>query len=289
MFKDDAHLGMLWSYNDAKVMKSNGEVSDRYFTKRPDKTYFLKKDDTDNIIASGHNQSDFYTYEFSFPLNSFDKQDQTFVYGKAYNMLLVAGNTLDHYGIFTLDKAHAKHVHSQNNKEHADVWASNETAFRIGSPAEKDIYGNPVVAAFTSYDSGFDPLRDSNHFHYVASHIKDFAGRSTATSVLSWAALLAGIAGTVFVLFRLRRSSGTLSQTGHGIDLMQIRWIKALITSKYFRYIFIIPTLILFLIVIYVGFFDVQDGQRNIATVFTWTLWWSLIIFALYLLEGSGV
>lgn len=33
------------------------------------------------------------------------------------------------------------------------------------------------------------------------------------------------------------------------------------------------------LIIIYVGFFDIQDGQRNIATVFTWTLWWSLIIF----------
>ena len=286
MFKQDANLGMLGAYRDAKVMKSNGEVTDRHFTQRPDKTFYLQIDDSDDVLARGHHQNDFYTYEFAFPLETDDKQDVAFEPGKAYNMLLVAGNTLDHYGIFTLDKAHANHDHSKNNKEHVDVWASNETIFRIGSSAEKDIYGKAITAAFTGFDSGYDPSKKNNHFHYVASHLKDFTGRSSMTRIISWLSVILGLIGIGIILNRITTSSSKTSprKISEGFDLMKITWLKNLITSKYFRYIFIIPTLFIFLAIIYLGFFDVQDGQRNIATVFTWTLWWSLIIFSLILM-----
>jgi polyferredoxin len=286
MFKKDANLGMLGAYRDAKVMRSNGEVTDRHFTQRQDKTFYLKNDDHDHVLAKGHHQNDFYTYEFAFPLKSNDKQDVAFENGKAYNMLLVAGNTLDHYGIFTLDKAHANHDHSKNNQEHVDVWASNETMFRIGSSAEKDIYGRAVAAAFTGFDSGYDPTKNDNHFHYVASHLKNFAGRSSITRAISWLSVILGLIGVGIILNRITTSSSkhSLRKNSEGFDVMKIKWLKGLVTSKFFRYIFIIPTLFVFLAIIYLGFFDVQDGQRNIATVFTWTLWWSLIIFTLILM-----
>ncbi len=285
MFKDDANLGMLGAYNDAKVIKSDGEVSDRYFTQRQDKTFYLQNDDSDHVIAKGHHQNDYYTYEFAFPLKTYDSQDVSFEIGKAYNMLLVVGNTLEHYGIFTLDKAHANHDHSKNNKEHVDVWASNETTFRIGTPADRDIFGNPVMTTFNSYVSGFDMNKSENHFHYVNSHLKHFNGRSSLIKYITWFSILMGFTGVGFIFFRLRVYSGECVWEGHaGFNLMNIDWFRRFVTWKYFRFIFILPTLIIFLLIIFFGMFDIQDGHRNIATVFTWTLWWSLIIFALILL-----
>jgi polyferredoxin len=281
MFKKDANLGMLGAYRDAKVMKSNGEVSDRHFTQRPNKTFYLKNDDTDHISAKGNQQNHFYTYEFAYPLKTFDKQDISFEIGKAYNMLLVVGNTMKHYGIFTLDKAHANHDHSKSNAEHADVWASNETTFRIGEAADRDIYGNPVTAAFTSFDSGFDPSKKENHFHYAGISLKDFAGRSSMTGYVSLLSVVLGMFGVGIILNRSRPSSSNRPdhKEKEGFDLLKITWLKRMITSKYFRYAFIVPTMLIFLAITYLGFVDVQDGQRNIATVFTWTLWWSLVIF----------
>ena len=286
MFKNNPNLGMLGAYRDAKVVKSNGEVSDRHFTQRPNKTFYLEIDKEDHILLKGHHQNDFYTYEFAFPLKTFDSKDVEFELGKAYNMLLVVGNTLEHYGIFTLDKAHANHDHSKDNEEHADVWASNETTFRIGTPADSDIFGNPVVASFVSYNSGHDSSKKDNHFHYGGISLKDFNSRATFASYISWLSVILGLFGVGLILGRLRSSPhSSIGQKSEGFDLFKIKWVKWFTTWKYFRHIFIIPTLIIFLSVIYLGFFDTQDGQRNLATVFTWTLWWSLIIFT-FILAG---
>jgi ferredoxin len=278
---------MLGTYRDAKVMKSTGEVTDRHFITRPDKTFFLQIDDNDHIIAKGHHQNDFYSYEFAFPLKTFDRQDLDFKKGKAYNLLLVAGNTLEHHGIFTLDDAHKNHDHSKNNQEHADVWASNETTFRVGDAAEKDIFGNPVLTAFTSYDSGYAPSKNSNHFHYANVHLKDFEGRTLVTGYVSWIAIILGLAGIGLALVRFRSTHNKQGEFkgSEGIDLFKINWVKRFVTWNYFRHVFIMPTLIVFLTVIYLGFSDTQDGQRNVATVFTWTLWWTLIIFT-FILAG---
>jgi ferredoxin len=285
MFKDNPNLGMLGAYRDAKVMKSNGEVSDRFFTQRKNKTFYLENDNSDHIIAKGNHQNSFYTYEFAFPLKTNDKQDVSFEIGKAYNLLLMIGNTLDHYGIFTLDDAHANHDHSKNNEEHADVWASNETTFRIGTPADKDIFGNPAMTAFTTYSSGFDPDKNNSHFHYASTHIKDFEARSSLTQYIIWFSVLFTFIGVGIIFSRFRSSSDAKQdeKPEAGIDLMKISWIRQFITWRYFRHIFIIPTLAIFITIIIMGFSDTQDGQRNIATVFTWTLWWSLIIFTLIL------
>jgi hypothetical protein len=204
IFKDDPNLGMLGAYKDAKMMKSSGEVSDRYFTQHPNKTFFLKPDEEDHIISKGHFQNDYYMYELAFPLQTGDSNDVSFEYGKAYNLLLVVGNTLEHFGIFTLDKAHANHAHSKDNEEHVDVWASNETTFRIGTAAEKDIYGNPVIPTFTSYDSGHNPSKSETHFHYAGISLKDFTKRSSLSGYVSLISAVLIFMGVGIILFRFK-------------------------------------------------------------------------------------
>ncbi|HDZ62242.1 MAG TPA: 4Fe-4S binding protein [Nitrospirae bacterium] len=281
MFKDNPNLGMLGAYRDAKVMRSNGEISDRYFTQRKDKTFYLAQDAQDDILLNGHHQEDYYTYEFAIPLNTGDPKDISFEVGKAYNMLLVAGNTLDHYGIFTMDKAHANHNHSKNNKEHVDVWASNEETIRIGTPPDRDIFGNPADPVFASFESGFDPSKNSNHFHYAGVSLNDFTYRASMADYVIWLTIAIWLAGSGVIMYYLRkpRNNKPEDQSSSGFDLLKINWLRRFVATNYFRYLFIIPTLIVFLIIIFSGFFDVQDGQRNVATVFTWTLWWSLVIF----------
>jgi polyferredoxin len=278
MFKDDPNLGMLGSYRDAKVMRSNGEVTDRFFTQRKDKTFFLKKDGDDNIVAKGNGQDDLYTYEFAFPLRSDDDHDISFEWGKAYNMLLLIGNTLDHYGIFTLDDAHKNHDHSKNNREHADVWASNETTIRIGSAPDRDIFGNPVHPVFASYVSGFDPSK-TTHFHYAAHAIKDFARRADVSKMAGLLSVMLSFAGFGFIYVRTRRDP-VLEQVirEEKDDTMAPGWLRRFTEWRYFRAVFTVPTMIFFALIIYYGLVDVQDGRRNIATVYTWTIWWSLVI-----------
>lgn len=282
MFKDDPNLGMLGSYRDAKLLKSSGEVTDRHFIQRPDKTFFLAPDEQDDIVASGVHQNDFYTYELAFPLDSGDELDVAFEKDRAYNMLLAVGNTLEHHGIFTMDDSHKDHDHSKNNEYHVDVWASAETTFRIGSAASKDIFGASVAPVFAGFDSGFDPSKGPAHFHYAMEGFKDFAGRNIAAFI---AALLAAafVVWATFLGLRRIKASGA-EDPGRGIDLFRFAWVKRFVMWRHFRTFFIVPTLLIFIAIVVLGFMDVQDGRRNIATVYTWTLWWSIVIFSLVLM-----
>jgi hypothetical protein len=63
------------------------------------------------------------------------------------------------------------------------------------------------------------------------------------------------------------------------LNLLDIPWIGRFFKSSWFQPVFQIPTLIVFLIIILAGLFDIQEGNRNIATILTWTIWWAAIIF----------
>lgn len=287
MIKGDPNLGMLGAYTDAKVLTSRGVITDRHFTQRPDKTFFLAPDNFDHIKSAGARQDDLYTYEFSFPLDTGDKEDIALKKGSAYNILLAAGNTLEHHGIFTLDESHKDHDHSRNNKEHVDVWASAETTLRIGNPPRKDIFGNPVAPVHAGFTSGYDKDKSRTHFHYADLHMKDFPARSSLALTVGIGAALLGLLAMAIMLIRLGRR-GTVEIACHGnkrpVDLFGYGWIRRFLAWKYFRTAFIIPTLLIFVAIVVLGLMDIQDGRKNIATVYTWTLWWTLIIFSFIIL-----
>jgi hypothetical protein len=70
---------------------------------------------------------------------------------------------------------------------------------------------------------------------------------------------------------------------GQSLDLLEVRWIRRVLTSRVFQPALQIPLLLLMLILVALGFRDVQDGGVNVTTKLTWTIWWAAIIFTFFL------
>ena len=66
---------------------------------------------------------------------------------------------------------------------------------------------------------------------------------------------------------------------GQALNLLEVPWLRGLLTSRAFPPSLQIPLLALMAVVVLLGFFDVQDGGVNLATKLTWTIWWAGIIF----------
>ncbi len=80
----------------------------------------------------------------------------------------------------------------------------------------------------------------------------------------------------VYILYQ-RRAVGVAS--GQKLNLLDIPWLRRFLSSAWFQPVFQVPVLMVFLVIIAAGLFDVQQGDRNIATLLMWTIWWAAIIF----------
>ena len=89
------------------------------------------------------------------------------------------------------------------------------------------------------------------------------------------ALLSSGLAGIWIIA---QRKAAGIPQ-GQRLNLLDIPWIGRFVKSAWFQPVFQIPVLAFFLIIIAAGLFDVQAGDRNIATILMWTIWWAAIIF----------
>jgi polyferredoxin len=78
-----------------------------------------------------------------------------------------------------------------------------------------------------------------------------------------------------------RRSMGL--RAGEKVNFLEIPSVGRFLKSAWFQPVFQIPALIVFLIIIAAGLFDTQQGDRNIATLLMWTIWWAAIIFTFVL------
>lgn len=67
------------------------------------------------------------------------------------------------------------------------------------------------------------------------------------------------------------------------LNLLDIAWVRRLLTSPVLPPVLQIPLLGLMGVVVFLGFADVQDGGVNLATKLTWTIWWAGIIFTFFL------
>lgn len=70
---------------------------------------------------------------------------------------------------------------------------------------------------------------------------------------------------------------------GTAFNLLDIPWLRRFVTWKGFQPVLQIPTLVVIAVIAFLGFFDIQDGARNLATKLTWILWWPGIIFTFIL------
>ncbi len=98
-------------------------------------------------------------------------------------------------------------------------------------------------------------------------------------------ALVVGLAGVALYAARLRTEPGR--PTGQPLDLLSLGWLRRLWTWRALGPALQVPLLGLAGLVVYLGFTDVQDGGRNLATKLTWTIWWAGIIFT-FVLAGRA-
>jgi polyferredoxin len=68
-----------------------------------------------------------------------------------------------------------------------------------------------------------------------------------------------------------------------GFNLLDIPWIRKVLTWNYLPPLFQVPLLIMFAILLYLAFFDIQDGGKNLSTKLIWTVWWAGVIFTFVL------
>jgi hypothetical protein len=88
------------------------------------------------------------------------------------------------------------------------------------------------------------------------------------------------VAGLYLVAVRARAGA----PAGTPVDLLEIPWLRRMLTARAFQPALQIPLLVLMAIVVWLGFNDVQEGGVNLATKLTWTIWWAGIIFTFVLL-----
>lgn len=77
------------------------------------------------------------------------------------------------------------------------------------------------------------------------------------------------------------------SPASHRYDLLQIGWLRRMLKSRGFQFAFQLPNAIIFIIVIIAGIWGTQLGDKNFATVFTWLIWWAIIIFTFLFLSRT--
>lgn len=84
-----------------------------------------------------------------------------------------------------------------------------------------------------------------------------------------------------------RLSTGRTKQksaTKDRLDLLNIRWVRFLVTSRKFRFCCQAAMVAIFFLIIAAGLFGNQNPALNIAPILTWTVWWGglvvLIMFA---------
>ena len=148
-----------------------------------------------------------------------------------------------------------------------------------------------------SYEAAVTPPRlGAQQVHVIVSELdgRRFApaltvefpvtvGRAPGFGTAGWTmlALIAGIAVVAVSAARLR--SGLGAPAAGALNLLDVPWLRRLLTSAALQPSLQVPLLGLMGIVVLLGFADVQDGGVNFATKLTWTIWWAGIIFTFVL------
>lgn len=73
----------------------------------------------------------------------------------------------------------------------------------------------------------------------------------------------------------------------HRYDLMRVPLISRMLRHRAFQFAIQLPTALIFLLIIVAGIWGTTLGDKNIATVLTWLIWWAIIIFTFLFLSRT--
>lgn len=98
-----------------------------------------------------------------------------------------------------------------------------------------------------------------------------------------WVVFLVIAGFTVLAIYGAHIKRKIISTDREAFNLLDIPWIRRLLIWKYLQPASQVVLLIGFIVLIYLAFFDIQDGGRNLSTKLVWTIWWAAVIFTFVL------
>src|SRR3972149_3294221 len=66
-------------------------------------------------------------------------------------------------------------------------------------------------------------------------------------------------------------------------DLLENGSIRPIFKNRKTQFLFQLPAFLLLVLVIFAGFFGIQNSNKSLATISIWVIWWSLLIISLAL------
>jgi len=66
-------------------------------------------------------------------------------------------------------------------------------------------------------------------------------------------------------------------------DLLENESIRSIIKNRKAQFLFQLPAVLLLVLVVFAGFFGIQNSNKSLATILIWVIWWSLLIISLAL------
>ncbi|MBI4609250.1 MAG: 4Fe-4S binding protein, partial [Candidatus Rokubacteria bacterium] len=157
-------------------------------------------------------------------------------------------------------------------------------------PAPEVTWAGSYAAVFTPKRMGAHQIRvvltELDGLRFEPPLLVDFhvrVGRAPGMGATVWTllALVGGVAALAVYGVALRARIGRRDEGA--LNLLEIPWLRRLLTSRALQPSLQIPLLLLMGVVVLLGLFDVQDGGVNLATKLTWTIWWAGIIFTFFL------
>ncbi len=121
------------------------------------------------------------------------------------------------------------------------------------------------------------------HGHDMGGEV--MGGLSPASPLWMGIILLGAV---VITLLMLRRKRGASRKSGYPrLNLLSIKPLKRMVMARPFQFVLQLPVVIIFIVIIITGLLGNQHPGSNLATVATWTIWWSLIIFIILFMGAS--
>jgi polyferredoxin len=156
------------------------------------------------------------------------------------------------------------------------TWAGSY-AVAVTPPAAGDYRVRVALVALEGKD--FEPA--------LLAGVPLAVGRPPGIAVGGWG-MIALVGVIVLAALWVVRTRAHLGVPGaQALDLLDVRWIRRVLTSRFFQPALQVPLLALTVLLVVLGIHDVQEGGVNLATKLTWTIWWAAIIFT-FLLAGRA-